>query len=62
MITHEEKAAIEIMIMERFQEVKEDRLERLIRGGLLRRPDAREALSGFAETVKRTLGMYRKID
>ena len=38
-----------------FQRIKEDRLEKLIRGGWLKRPGARQMLCGFTGTVRRTL-------
>ena len=38
-----------------FQQIKETRLQQLIDGGLLRRPDAHSILCGFTDTVRRTL-------
>jgi hypothetical protein len=37
---------------ELFVMMKEKRLERLIRGGLLRRADARDVLSGMTTTIR----------
>jgi hypothetical protein len=39
----------------KFQEIKERRLERLIKGGLLKRTDAQYILQAYTETVRRTL-------
>lgn len=41
--------------MKWFIQVKEQRLEALVRGGLLRRADARDKLVAFASTVRRVL-------
>lgn len=38
-----------------FQQIKEKRLERLIAGGWLKRPNARRMLCGFVENVRTTL-------
>ena len=38
-----------------FIQLKEQRLEALIRGGLLRQADARDKLIGFTQTVRRVL-------
>lgn len=35
-----------------FRDIKENRLELLIRQGLLKRPDARDILVGFTKTVR----------
>ena len=38
-----------------FQQIKEARLQQLIDGGLLRRPNAHSILCGFTTTIRRTL-------
>ena len=39
-----------------FLQLKEQRLDALIRGGLLRQTDARSKLVAFTQTVRRVLG------